>query len=214
MRPGASGKFLVLRGEEVTDRFDEKPMHINGLNVANEVRPQGGTSVADVLQRNVDAIRREHGVPHINHPNFGWAITADELARVQNNKLFEIFNGHPQVNNLGGGGIPGLEETWDAILTEWQVALRRRRGRCPHIQAAWKSECRRAGSGMGDGARREVGTPGPPRGDGAGKFLRVNRRGTGRLPGHGHIDGRDRQDDGFLEIPHSVHRQTGRLLKR
>ncbi|HYN07790.1 MAG TPA: CehA/McbA family metallohydrolase [Vicinamibacterales bacterium] len=114
---GASGKFLVLRGEEVTDRLNEKPLHINGLNVANEVPPQGGTSVVDVLQRNVDAIRQENGVPHLNHPNFGWAISADEIGQVQNNKLFEIFNGHPQVNNLGGGGVPGLEEAWDAILT-------------------------------------------------------------------------------------------------
>ena len=32
-------------------------------------------------------------------------------------RLLEIFNGHPQVNNLGGGGVPGLEEVWDAILS-------------------------------------------------------------------------------------------------
>jgi hypothetical protein len=36
---------------------------------------------------------------------------------VRNNRLFEIFNGHPLVNNLGGGGVPGLEEVWDTILT-------------------------------------------------------------------------------------------------
>jgi hypothetical protein len=31
--------------------------------------------------------------------------------------LFEIFNGHPMVNNLGGGAAPGLEEVWDALLS-------------------------------------------------------------------------------------------------
>ncbi|MGH9842374.1 MAG: hypothetical protein ACREEM_26805, partial [Blastocatellia bacterium] len=81
------------------------------------VEPQGGKSVADVLQRNVDAIRGAKGVPHINHPNFGWAITADDLKQVRNDKLFEIFNGHPFVNNLGGGGMPGLEEMWDILLS-------------------------------------------------------------------------------------------------
>ena len=114
---GADEKFLVVKGEEVTDRFGDKSLHINGLDVASKVEPQGGTSVADVLQRNVDAIRRAQGVPHINHPNFRWSITADELKQVANNKLLEIYNGHPMVNNLGGGGVPGLEEVWDAILS-------------------------------------------------------------------------------------------------
>jgi hypothetical protein len=114
---GASGKFLVIKGEEVTDSFSGRPLHINGVNVAERVAPQGGASVVDVLQRNVDAIRRASGVPHINHPNFRWAMTADELGSVKNNRLFEIFNGHPQVNSLGGGGVPGLEEAWDAILS-------------------------------------------------------------------------------------------------
>jgi hypothetical protein len=65
----------------------------------------------------VDAIRGAGGVPHINHPNFRWSVTVDELRQVRNNKLFEIFNGHPQVNNIGGGGEPGLEEAWDTILS-------------------------------------------------------------------------------------------------
>ncbi len=114
---GASGKFLVIKGEEVTDTFGGRPLHINGINVAERVAPQGGTSVVDVLQRNVNAIRKVSGVPHINHPNFRWAFGAAELGAVKDNRLFEVYNGHPQVNALGGGGVPGLEEAWDAILS-------------------------------------------------------------------------------------------------
>ena len=114
---GADEKFLVIKGEEVTDRFDDKSLHINGLDLNAVVPPQGGSSVVDVLQRNVDAIRRANGIPHINHPSFRWSITARELQQVRDNRLFEVFNGHPQVNNVGGGGVPGLEEAWDAILT-------------------------------------------------------------------------------------------------
>jgi hypothetical protein len=114
---GAGAGFLLIKGEEVTDRFEGKPVHINGLDVAERVEPQKGSSVLDVLQRNVDAIRRVQGVPHINHPNFGWALSADDLARVRNTRLIEIYNGHPHVNNLGGGGVPGLEQAWDAILS-------------------------------------------------------------------------------------------------
>jgi hypothetical protein len=70
-----------------------------------------------VLNRNVAAIRRDRGVPHLNHPNFGWAITREELQQVRDNRLFEVYNGHPTVNNDGGGGVPGLEEAWDTILS-------------------------------------------------------------------------------------------------
>lgn len=114
---GADDRFLVIKGEEVTDRLGDKPLHINGLDVATRVAPQGGTSVADILQRNVNAIREAKGIPHINHPNFRWAITAAELQQVRNNKLLEIYNGHPQVNNVGGGGVPGMEEVWDSVLS-------------------------------------------------------------------------------------------------
>jgi hypothetical protein len=114
---GADEKFLVVKGEEVTDKFNDRPIHINGLNVERLVEPQGGRSVAETVQRDVDAIRAARGVPHVNHPNFGWAITAEDLKQVRNDRLFEIYNGHPQVNNLGGGGLPGLEEMWDILLT-------------------------------------------------------------------------------------------------
>jgi hypothetical protein len=115
---GAREKFLVVKGEEVTDKFGDASLHINGLDVSREIAPQGGTSVLDVVQRDVDAIRSAGGIPHINHPNYRWSITADELRQVQNNRLFEIFNGHAEVNNAGGGGVPGLEEVWDSILTK------------------------------------------------------------------------------------------------
>jgi predicted metal-dependent phosphoesterase TrpH len=114
---GAANKFIVIKGEEVSDKFQEKPIHINGLNIKKVVEPQRGSSVTSVIQNNVEAIRRSEGVPHVNHPNFHWAIGAHDLKAVKNLRLFEVYNGHPQVNNLGGGGIPGLEAMWDDILS-------------------------------------------------------------------------------------------------
>jgi hypothetical protein len=60
-------------------------------------------------------------VPHINHPNYEWAITAADLKQVQNDKLFEVYNGHHLVNNFGGGGVPGMEEVWDRILSSGKL---------------------------------------------------------------------------------------------
>jgi hypothetical protein len=113
----ADERFLVVPGEEVTDAFGGKPLHVNGLDLARQVEPQHGTSILDTLQRTVDAIRSADGVSHVNHPNFRWAITPEELRQIRGNKLLEIFNGHPEVNNLGGGGVAGMEAVWDTLLT-------------------------------------------------------------------------------------------------
>lgn len=123
---GADEKFLVIKGEEVSTRFGSAPIHVNGLDVSRRVAPVGGgTSVSDTLQKNVDAIRAADGVPHINHPNFGWAIAADDLAAVQRTRLFEVYNAHPLVNNFGGNGHPSLEQMWDVLLTRgvWLYGL-------------------------------------------------------------------------------------------
>jgi hypothetical protein len=144
---GADERFLVIPGEEVTDRFETKSIHVNGLNVDTLVLPQGGGSVLETVQRNVDAIRAANGVPHINHPNFGWSISADELARVRNNKLFEIFNGHPMVNNVGGGGSPGLEQMWDTILSRGVLLYGIAVDDAHHFKTPWNAESSRPGQG-------------------------------------------------------------------
>lgn len=114
---GASEKFLIIPGEEVSDVFDSKQIHVNGLDVKRLVEPQGGKSIADTIQRNVDAIREAEGIPHVNHPNFMWAISADDLKKLERTRLFEIYNGHPLVNNLGGVDRPSLEQMWDTVLS-------------------------------------------------------------------------------------------------
>ena len=113
---GAAGKFLVVRGEEVTSQAEGKPIHVNGFDLPRIVEPPAATGIVEMVQGMVDRIRGAGGVPSINHPNFGWAISADQLASVQRTKLFEVYNGHPQVNNQGGGDVPGLEAIWDRLL--------------------------------------------------------------------------------------------------
>ena len=115
----ADERFLVIRGEEITSTAGGKPVHVNGLDIAGASvhRRAPRSSIAEVLQRSIDAIRGASGVPHINHPNFQWAMTTEDLRQVRNYELLEIFNGHPEVNNAGGGGVPGLEEIWDPLLS-------------------------------------------------------------------------------------------------
>jgi len=113
----AREKFLLIAGEEVTDAYMKAPIHINAYNPAREIQPRHGNSVAETIQNDVDAIREARGQPSLNHPNFGWAISKDDLMRVNGLGLFEVYNGHPTVNNKGGGGFQSLDEMWDSLLS-------------------------------------------------------------------------------------------------
>lgn len=117
----APGKFLVLSGVEVTDRHEGQPVHLIGIGVREAVLPQGGASKTDVLNAGARAIRAAGGLPHINHPNFVWSLTAEHLAAAKEAQHFELWNGHPGVHNRGGGGAQSTEEMWDTVLSSGRV---------------------------------------------------------------------------------------------
>jgi hypothetical protein len=118
-----SASFRLITGEEVSDAFLETPVHINGLNLEELVLPRGGTSLLETMQRNFDAIAAQGerlGRPvlaHLNHPNFYWAFTAEDIARIRGERFFEVYNGHPRVNNGGDTTHLATERMWDVALT-------------------------------------------------------------------------------------------------
>lgn len=117
------GAFLFIQGEEISDGFEDRPIHLNGINLAEPIEPQGGASVQEVLQRNLDAVAEQGRrldrpvLGHINHPNFGWGLTPEEVAAVRGERFFEVYNGHSYVRNYGDENHPGMEELWDIALT-------------------------------------------------------------------------------------------------
>ena len=122
----AEEKFLVMSGEEVTDDFTDSDdrdyaIHLNAVNLNRLVLPAGGSSVLEVLQANVDSINASGAVCHINHPNFHWSLSLEDMYRVNNYKLYELYNGHPTVNNAGGGGYLSTEALWDSLLTRGKL---------------------------------------------------------------------------------------------
>ncbi|REJ97732.1 MAG: hypothetical protein DWQ34_01420 [Planctomycetota bacterium] len=120
------GKYLLIQGEEISDRFDSHPIHLNASNIQEVIPPIGGDSVLETMQNNVNAViaqRERTGQPilvHLNHPNFGYAITAEELMRVVGENFFEVYNGHPSVHNSGDHVHASTERIWDVILT-WRI---------------------------------------------------------------------------------------------
>ncbi len=118
-----AGEFLLIQGEEITDAFKRKPIHMNASNLLETIKPQGGKSVADTMANNLEAVEEQAkrlGRPiltHLNHPNFGYGITAEELAMVAKERFFEVYNGHPDVHQLGDHTHASLERMWDIINT-------------------------------------------------------------------------------------------------
>lgn len=115
-------RFVLIPSEELSAQARLLPIHINATNLRRPVKPQNGSNVTEVIQKNVDAIlaqRRHSGqsmFPHINHPNFGWAITAEDLLPVRGVQFFEVYNGHPSVHNEGDAHHASVERIWDILL--------------------------------------------------------------------------------------------------
>ena len=116
-------KFLLIQGEEITDSFQSLPIHVNATNLRDLIKPQGGNSLRETIVNNLIAVENQSqatGQPmlgHLNHPNYGYAVTAEDMAAVLQEKFFEIYNGHPGVNQLGDKQHAGLERMWDIANT-------------------------------------------------------------------------------------------------
>jgi hypothetical protein len=115
-------RFIFIKGEEITDKYMALPIHHNSMNHTHFIAPPGGGSVREVLERTVAAVEEEakkSGRPvlvHLNHPNFGWGVTADDIAHVQGERFFEVYNGHRGVRNYGDKDHKSCEQIWDYVL--------------------------------------------------------------------------------------------------
>lgn len=119
------GRFLFIQGEEITSSWRQVepkrdfPVHINAIHLESYIPPRGGQSVVDLMNKvlgDVAAHAEESGnevLAHINHPNFGWGITWEDLAAIENERFFEVYNGHRGVRSDGDADHPSTERMWD-----------------------------------------------------------------------------------------------------
>jgi hypothetical protein len=115
-----AGRFMLIHSEEITD---EKLIHVNAHNILRSIPPQGGETEREIIQNNVNAVHQHHHetgramFPHLNHPNFHYAVTAEDLAGIEGLQFFEVYNGHRSVNNYGDDYHVDLDKFWDIVLT-------------------------------------------------------------------------------------------------
>ena len=122
-----SKNFLILKSEEITSRLGDKHVHVNATNIHEVIEAQNGSTISEIMQKAVDAVlaqRKETGVPmfpHINHPNFFYSITIEDMISLRGEQFFEVYNGHPLVNNYGDSLRPGTEVMWDKINIAYRL---------------------------------------------------------------------------------------------
>jgi hypothetical protein len=113
------GRFIMIQGEEISDRAEGKPVHLNATNLKELIPPVGGATVREAIANNLRASEDQAQrtgreiLTHLNHPNFGLAVTAEDLAAVIEERFFEVYNGHPGVKHLGDEHHPPVERLWD-----------------------------------------------------------------------------------------------------
>ncbi|MFO1021649.1 MAG: hypothetical protein U0903_13275 [Planctomycetales bacterium] len=116
------GKFLLVLGEEITDSFQGIPIHMNATNVRDLIPPQQGESVSETIQRNFDAVQKQREISgqsilfHINHPNWRYCLTAEDMMRLEGGKFFEVYNGITDMPYEGDSRHASMEKIWDIML--------------------------------------------------------------------------------------------------
>jgi hypothetical protein len=119
------GRFLLVMGEEITDAGGA---HVNVINADTALLPRGGADPPARTRANLQAVAeraQRSGRPTaaiVNHPNFVWALTPDDLAGLQGARLFEVYSGHTMTNIEGDAERPGTERMWDLALTRRHTA--------------------------------------------------------------------------------------------
>lgn len=141
---GASERFLVLPGQEVT-QWGEDPArssaHVNSLFTTRVIWPVGNRRcqgsgcgahapaampLAETFATNIAAVRAQNGIAQVNHPNYRWSVKPEDLAGIPDGTLLEIWNGQGRINNLGGdngqGDVrPAAEGYWDILLSAGKI---------------------------------------------------------------------------------------------
>ena len=118
------GKFLLFDNEEITGHVGDREVHVNAMNLAEDLEPQSGRDVAEMIRADVAAVAQQSqrlGRPMLailNHPNWRWYdITPEDLAAAPELRLLEVANVSPGSNHLGDAVRPSTDKVWDVANT-------------------------------------------------------------------------------------------------
>ncbi len=137
--------FILVPGEEVTGK---RHVHTTAMNIQEyvqegslqkvdqdaspeerlrqtiaELRIPATETKTEILQRHTKDIYAAGGVPILNHPNWQSGLQAHEILPAKDLHMFELYNGHPDVQNWGADEHIAVEAKWDSLLTAGMLIL-------------------------------------------------------------------------------------------
>lgn len=119
-----AGQFMMIQAEEVTHKArNDRAVHIGAINLLELIAPQDGATVRKVISNTLRAVEKSAArtgrqvLVHVNHPNYKWGITAEDLAAVVDEHFFEVWNGVDGDNDPGDSRHPSTDEIWDIANT-------------------------------------------------------------------------------------------------
>jgi hypothetical protein len=108
--------FILIPGVEITGK---KHIHSTAMNIPHVIPWKfDHENKSAIIQNHVHETIKEGGLSILNHPNGKCALVADDILPVNDLYMFELFNGHPNVDNAGDHAHSSTEEMWDQLLTK------------------------------------------------------------------------------------------------
>ena len=117
------GQFLLIQGEEITDKFETKPIHMNASNLLELIKPQGGKSVC---RDDGQQPRRRRGAgpaagpPHPGPPEPPQLRLRHHRRGAGDGHEGAVLRGlqrPPRRAPLGRRARTGVERMWDILMT-------------------------------------------------------------------------------------------------
>lgn len=101
-------KFLLLQGMEL--HFDIG-QHLVSL------RPDKSLEKITCSEEDYRlALKKIAGQTVLAHPTLGWDVSAEKMAKIENLRFFEVYNGYGDSFNYGDALHAGTDRLWDIVL--------------------------------------------------------------------------------------------------
>lgn len=126
-----AGRFLLVQSEELTGAAGNgRTLHMNATNLGEQLAFRAGATIPDSILANLQQVEESakrtgrEVMVHVNHPNYKWGLTAQDLAAILPERFFEVWNGVDGDNDPGDAEHPSTEQMWEMAnairMQRWQ----------------------------------------------------------------------------------------------
>jgi len=117
-------RFLIMNGEEVSVHFADGRHWINVINAPEPIGPietrERSPAAIECVARTAAESARAGGravLVSLNHPNYEWNATAEDIAAARGLRFFEVFTALDCTRPRGDEIHASAERIWDIVLS-------------------------------------------------------------------------------------------------